>query len=102
MIYRAKNGIFCTGKEYSASTGSKISYPVESSLIFHDSRTHEFINAKIYIVLLRRKYVGNITDILEKANHFQGNMESHTIYTQACTRLYFKATQNLECHTNLI
>ena len=94
-----------TGKQYSESRESKISYPGELSLVsqervtFHDSGTNGFLYAKIYTVLLRRKYVGNINDILEVANHCQGKLESHSVYTQACTGLHFKGTRNLEWHT---
>ena len=108
MVYRAKKLVLWTGKEYSGCTESKITYPGELSLVyqervtFHDSGTHEFIYAKIYIVLLRSKYVGSINDILEVANHCQGKLESRSVYTQACTGLHFKATGILEVHTNII
>jgi len=97
-----------TSKEYSSSTESKIAYPSVLSLVYqervtlHDSGKHEFIYAKIYTVLLRSKHVGNINDILEIANHFQGKLETHSIYTQACTGLHFKATRNLQRHIHLI
>ena len=88
MVYWAKWVVLWTGKEYSESTGSKISYPGELSLVyqerstFHDSGRHEFLYAKIYTVLLRSKYIGNINDILDVANHCQGKLGSHPFNTQ--------------------